>query len=121
MPILHITTDMVTTWAVVIIGAIGYVIAARLAGKPTALAYAEAEVKRLESVCKVQDKTIADKNAYIAALEARTDIAKAMQPIVDSIREHETNAAHRSHAMLRIMDQIAATLGAEPDTAMPTS
>lgn len=50
-----------------------------------------------------------------AELRGRTDIALAMQPVLDAMSHHERQAERRSAAMLDVLDLIATRLGKEPD------
>lgn len=50
-----------------------------------------------------------------AELRARTDVAKAITPVVDAVQMHEERAARRSEALLTVLDMMAQKLGHETD------
>lgn len=64
----------------------------------------EDEVKKLRDADRAKDKEI-------ATLQARTDIALALSPLLDWSRTHEIHAQERHVAILNVLDLIAQKLG----------
>lgn len=56
----------------------------------------------------------------LIALRARTDVALAIEPVLQALRTHETEAGKRSKATLTVLDLIAARLGPDGERLVPS-
>jgi hypothetical protein len=63
-------------------------------------------VKELESENKTQAHRISE-------LEAKTDVALALTPLLEALHRHEEHAERRASATLHVLDMIAQKLGPE--------
>lgn len=51
-----------------------------------------------------------------AKLRAETNVAEVIAPVIRAVEAHESSAARRSEATLRVLDLIAARLGPDDDS-----
>lgn len=83
-----------------------------------------AALEELERANRVLERRVheletsdAAKSMRIAELEAKTDVALAITPVLEALRVHETQAAARSTATLDVLHMIAAKLGPDAERA----
>lgn len=60
-----------------------------------------------------------DLRERVRTLEAMTDVATALVPVVAALEAHETRAQQRHNGTLRVLDLVAAKLGPEPNGREP--
>lgn len=96
---------------------VGAFVFARRFGGGAALAELERANTVLERSVRELRADNARLTAEVAVLRARTDVAVAIAPVLEALRNHEVQAATRSDAMLAVLGQIAGRLGPEPDGA----
>lgn len=53
----------------------------------------------------------------LSALRARTDVASALEPVLDALRLHEERASERANKTLDVLGMIAEKLGPESEAA----
>lgn len=94
--------------------AVGGFAFARRHGGGTALEELERANSVLERRVHELETSDAAKSMRIAELEAKTDVALAITPVLEALRMHELEAAKRSNATLLLLELIAARLGPEP-------
>lgn len=83
----------------------------------TAITSLEAANRVLERRVQAQDKTIADLQAQIAALQGKKDVSivieRALQPLFEQAAQHERHVEERHLLVMHIMQMIADRLGPE--------
>ena len=93
--------------------ALGGVLFMRRFGGGLALAELQRANRILSRSVRELENKLAKATARIAELEARTDVAVAILPVLDALRSHEVQAETRSIRTLAVLDLIAQRLGPE--------
>lgn len=108
-------TGSLPTWLLLAIALIGAWRVTR-GGGGTAVTELSKANEVLEEAGKKKDAQIHTLQSRIATLEARTDIAQALQPLSDSINNHEERAQARFEKTSEILTLVADRLHETPDT-----
>lgn len=85
----------------------------RRGGGGTAISELQAANLVLEKAVHRQGLEILDLRRQLSESEARTDVALALQPLLNAIGEHESQAAKRAERMIGVIESVGALLGKE--------
>src|SRR5262245_10137385 len=84
-------------------------------GGSVALSVLQGANEVLEKRVHELERAHAEDARLIADLQAKTDVAIALQPLHDDLRDHARQAEARSERLLAVLEMIAARLGPEPN------
>lgn len=102
-------TGSLPTWLILVLtGAVAWRVSR--GGGGTAVQELSKANEVLEDAGKKKDAEIHDLRSRISSLEARTDIAQALQPLSDSINNHEARAQTRFEQTSAILELVAERL-----------
>lgn len=101
------------TAALILVGLLGGAIVALRGGGGTAVAGLQATNRELERQVHTLTEKVHVLEKENAELRGRTDVAAQVAPLMQSMKDHEVNAASRSESMLAVLHLIARQLGPE--------
>jgi hypothetical protein len=110
-----ITPWSLLSWAIPLAAFAGLAWAFMRGGGSTAIASLEAANRVLERRVHELEDSDERKTKRITELEARTDVALAIVPVLEALRTHEIEASRRAEASLAVLGLMAERLGPDPD------